>query len=314
MINYFNDEALQELINQIKDRDKNVKDFAGDLTDKVDKDGNPYTSVQKYLEDLITGVGSSGAGVDSSMLGDLSALTTTSKENLVSAINEINSNVNAIVIPDTDDFLKEEDFNELTSAKILELFGDDNSPSLVELTLGETYQLGGYDWVCAEEIDGGYALQSCGVTSGPWPGYKMAKWGNGNYYSSSIDGQDISDYDSKMLILYNSIKSAERLIQSYGLGLYLVSNAKCGTTTDVGDVGAGYYYNALLYATQNYSSFGADYSTAWLGTFSSNYYAWYINQSGNVYNYNQNFNHVIAPAFNIDASKIKLNGTEIIVK
>lgn len=47
---YLDYAGLQALVAAIKAADKVVKDFAGDLTGKVDKDGKAYTSVQAYLE------------------------------------------------------------------------------------------------------------------------------------------------------------------------------------------------------------------------------------------------------------------------
>lgn len=65
-------------------------------------------------------------------------------------------------------------------------------------------------------------IQSHGITHGMWPGFVIPKFGNGNYYGRSIDGQDISDYDEKMSALYNAIKDVEDASASYGKGLFLV--------------------------------------------------------------------------------------------
>ena len=103
---------------------------------------------------------------------------------------------------------------------------DGKENSAVEL--GKTYQFAGYKWTACELINKGKTLviQSHGVTHGKWPGFKMEKFGNGNYYADSIDGQDISAYDNKMQALYDAIKDAEDSSASYGKGLYLIPKEK----------------------------------------------------------------------------------------
>lgn len=181
------------------------------------------------------------------------------------------------------------------------------------LTAGTTYTFGGYSWVCAETSGNLAVLQSTGVTGGAWPGYTMSKFGNNNYYSSNIDGQDISDYNQKTKDLYAAIKAAEYTSAPYGKGLFLVSNAKCNQTS-AGYQGSGNYWTALTTAATNYSSFGASYSDAWLGTVNGSNYAWYVYSYGSVSNYNyQNYSFVVAPAFNLDTSKVSLSGTSLTV-
>lgn len=183
-----------------------------------------------------------------------------------------------------------------------------------ELVEGQYYNFGGYEWIVAElNKTSGYAvLQSTGVTSGNWPGFKMSKFGGSanKYYLSNIDGQDISGYDTKMTNLYNSIKAAEKTGASYGSGLYLVSNAKAGTTSS-GSQGSGNYWSALKTAATKHDSFGAttnDFS--WLGTVCRSYDAWSVYYDGTVSggSYNQENPFVVAPAFNLDLCMIKLNG------
>lgn len=191
-----------------------------------------------------------------------------------------------------------------------------NTPSTgtVTLTEGETYTLGGYEWIAAENKEGYTVLQSTGVTAGAWPGCEMAQFGNGSKYASNIDGQDISGYDDKTTALYNSIKSAEYSGADYGTGLYLVSNAMAGTTTS-GRQGSGNYWTALKTAAANKSSFGAEYGHSWLGTVDGSGSAWYVSSYGNVYyGSNQVYSSVVAPAFNLDPSKVTLNGNAITVK
>lgn len=76
------------------------------------------------------------------------------------------------------------------------------------LELGKTYNFMGYKWTACELINNGKTLviQSHGVTTGPWPGSKLSQFGNGHYYGSDIDGQDISSYNDKTQKLYDAIK------------------------------------------------------------------------------------------------------------
>ena len=181
------------------------------------------------------------------------------------------------------------------------------------LTAGKTYKFGGYEWVCAETSGNLAVLQSTGVTSGYWPGYTMSKFGNNSYYASSIDGQDISDYDQKTKDLYAAIKAAEYTSASYGKGLFLVSNAKCNQTSS-GNQGSGNYWAAHKTAAGKYSSFGASYSYSWLGTVGDSSSAWVVYSDGNVYVNSYQYNScVVAPAFNLDQSKARLSGDELTV-
>lgn len=176
-----------------------------------------------------------------------------------------------------------------------DVMGTDNYTAKANITIGSRYSFGGYTWIAAQDLGNNtIALQSTGVTHGYWPGYAMAKFGgNANsYYSQDITGQDISGFDAKTQALYNTISYA----QSGNSGLYLVSNAQAGSTTN-GNQGSGYYWQALKEAATNYSSFGCPSSSAWLGTVNGSNNAWYVNSNGNVYNNNnQNNDFVVAPA------------------
>lgn len=110
------------------------------------------------------------------------------------------------------------------------------------LELGKIYKFAGYNWTACELINNGKTLviQSSGVTHGAWPGFVMTQFGNGGYYADSIDGQDISSYDGKMLSLYNTIKDVEDKSASYGKGLYLISKEKV-EFTKWGNPGSGHY-------------------------------------------------------------------------
>ena len=180
--------------------------------------------------------------------------------------------------------------------------------------VGQTYSFMGYDWTVCELINNGKTLviQSHGVTHGEWPGFVMPQFGNGDYYSKSIDGEDISAYDNKMQALYDAIEDVEDTSASYGKGLYLISEEKVGFT-ELGHPGSGNYWQALKAAAENARSFWAAYC-AWLGTVDDSS-AWCIHLNGNVYcGSNQTNGFVVAPAFNLDLSKVEVAGDEIVIK
>ena len=180
---------------------------------------------------------------------------------------------------------------------------------------GKTYKFAGYSWTACEVNNDRHVavIQSHGITHGMWPGFVIPKFGNGNYYGRSIDGQDSSDYDEKMSALYNAIKDVEDKSASYGKGLYLVSKEKAGYT-EWCEPGSDDYWQALKKAAGNASSFGCPNNYAWLGTVYGSDYAWCVGSSGNVYDYSQNSDYVVAPAFNLDLSKVEVVGDEIIIK
>ena len=186
------------------------------------------------------------------------------------------------------------------------------------LELGKTYRLAGYDWTACELINNGKTLviQSHGVTSGAWPGYVMQKFGGkaNAFYGSDIDGADISAYDDKMQELYDAIKDAEDSSASYSKGLFLISKEKAGFT-EWRETGSGNYWQALKEASMNYQSFGAADGNASLGTVNCCHNAWYVYSDGYVYtDGNQDYDFVVAPAFNLDLSKIEIVGDEIMIK
>lgn len=185
-----------------------------------------------------------------------------------------------------------------------------NSPTVFKE--GTTYIFAGYKWVAAEVKENYTVLQSTGVTAGGWPGYTMAKFGNGANYSDHINDRDISDYDAKTTELYNNIKSVEYTEATNGTGLYLVSHDMAGIT-GTGAPGSGNYWSALTIAANNYNKLGAGYNKTWTGSF----YGWggsYAISSDGTFETNyQNLSMVIAPAFNIDTSKVTINGTIITI-
>lgn len=188
----------------------------------------------------------------------------------------------------------------------------------VFLEAGKTYKFAGYDWtVCEVDSKRHTAVfQSHGVTSGAWPGYVMQKFGGkaNAFYGSDIDGEDISDYDDKMQALYDTIKDAEDSSASYGKGLFLIGKGKVGFTK-LCQPGFGNYCQALEKAAEYARLFGAASNYAWLGTVNGSNYVWCVYSNGNVYhNYSQYYDFVVAPAFNLDLSKIIVVGDEIFIK
>lgn len=180
---------------------------------------------------------------------------------------------------------------------------------------GKTYKFAGYSWTACEVNNDRHVavIQSHGITHGMWPGFVIPKFGNGNYYGRSIDGQDSSDYDEKMSALYNAIKDVEDKSASYGKGLYLVSKEKAGYT-EWCEPGSDDYWQALKKAAGNASSFGSPDNYAWLGTVYGSGGAWYVNSNGGVSYNDQSDDYVVAPVFNLDLSKVEIVGDEIIIK
>lgn len=177
---------------------------------------------------------------------------------------------------------------------------------------GKTYKFAGYSWTACEVNNDRHVavIQSRGVTHGAWPGFKMTEFDS----KYSIDGYDISAYDVKTKKLYDAIKDVEDKSASYGKGLYLVSKEKAGFT-EWGEPGSGDYWQALKKAAGNASSFGSPSGCAWLGTVYGGSSAWCVDSNGNVYGNNgRNYDCVVAPAFNLDLSKVEVAGDEIIIK
>lgn len=177
----------------------------------------------------------------------------------------------------------------------------------------------GYKWTACELINNGKTLviQSHVVTNGAWPGLVISQFGNGNYYSKSIDGQDISGYDNKLKELYNAIKDAEDMSATYGKGLFLIGKEKVGFT-ELGEPGSGNYWAALKAVAENARQLGPGNNFVWLGTVDGGAHACCLHSSGSIHGHesgcNQNLYYVIAPAFNLDLSKVEIKGDEIIKK
>lgn len=184
------------------------------------------------------------------------------------------------------------------------------------LESGKSYGFMGCNWTVCEFVNDGMTavLQSHGVTKGPWPGFIMPQFGNGNYYGADIDGQDISGYDKKMVALYDSIKDVEDTNAAYGRGLYLVSAEKTYIGPDSDN-----YCRTLIEAAKKHRPLDIPIYGTWLGTVHgsvhSNNCAWCANSEGIIFNnHRQHFNLIVAPAFNLNLSKIEIIGNEIFKK
>ena len=174
-----------------------------------------------------------------------------------------------------------------------------------KIKLGKEYNFAGYRWVPVKFIDEEkqiVVMQSLGVTVGPWPGYSMLQFGNGYYCSQNISSKDISDYDNKTRALMEQI----RPIVSGDAGLYLPSYDNIKTNS--------VWRNALAKAAANYRSFGASYDCAWTGTYYGSYGAWIVDSYGGTTYGNQYGSYVVPAAFDLNLSKIEIEGDEIVIK
>lgn len=173
------------------------------------------------------------------------------------------------------------------------------------LELGKEYEFAGYRWVPVRinEEKQMAVMQSLGVTSGSWAGYSIPQFGNDYYYTQDISGMNISDYDDKTKTLMEQIKP----VVSGDVGLYLSSY------NDI-EINAVLRKALAKAAAVGCHSLGAFFSIAWLGSFYGNFYAWCVNSDGGVSYSDQGSSLVVAPAFNLNLSKIEVEGSEIKVK
>lgn len=179
----------------------------------------------------------------------------------------------------------------------------------VKLELGKTYKFAGYDWTACEVDDKERfaVIQSHGVTHGEWPGRKPQFTHHCRAYS--IDRMDISDYDDKMQKLYNAIKNVEGTSVFHdGSGLYLISKEKAGCK-ELGKPGSGCYWETLKKIADNSSIF----RYVWLGNVYDSTDAWTISSNNCACSREQTDDYIIAPAFNLDLSKVKVIGDEILI-
>lgn len=217
--------------------------------------------------------------------------------------------------------------------------------------INKTYSFGGFNWMLVEKLsDGIYALQSTGMTSGTWPGYKLSSSYNGTSfgdenteYAGDIIYENVANYDDVTLNWYSEYLTTEAsggIDKSTGTynsgntknGLYLISQTKCG-----GDYYSSWqrlcnddaeydYWKALKIAAHDHKEYGANNWYAMLGDYwmseFGEYCGWEIFHSGSSmsantyvqYSYSQNSNDVFAPAFNLDANNVKFIGSVIVSK
>lgn len=173
-----------------------------------------------------------------------------------------------------------------------------------KMELGKEYSFAGYKWipVLIDKETRIAVMQSLGVSAGPWPGYSMSQFGNGDYYTQDISGKDIGDYDEKTRALTEQIKP----VVSGDVGLYLPSFDELKNNSA--------WRKVLSKAAADYHSFGASYYYAWTGTYNGDISAWIVCSDGNTnYDYQGN-SYVVPAAFNLDLSKVEIEGDEIKVQ
>lgn len=171
-----------------------------------------------------------------------------------------------------------------------------------KIELGKEYRFAGYDWIAVLcDNSNGVILQSLGITSGPWPGYKMEEYGNSQYYNSDISS--INDYDEKTRELYGKIKGVEKKYSAREEGLYFPAGYVAGTNK--------VWRKALVTLAER----AMDY--VWLGTVRGKAVLYISPCAGADYylkSYcNQEKSCVIAPAFYLDLSKVTVEGDEILI-
>lgn len=178
-----------------------------------------------------------------------------------------------------------------------------------KIKLGKEYNFVGYRWIPVKFIDEEkqiVVMQSLGVTVGPWPGYSMLQFGNEKIYNRDIFGEDISEYNKDTKKLMDQIRPVA-VDAVAGRGLYLMST---------GDIKLVSILNkALASAAQQYDpSCKIAGRYAWSGSLDENRYPWHINISGTQYCYlDQYLSLIVAPAFNLDLSKVAVTGDKIAI-
>ena len=184
------------------------------------------------------------------------------------------------------------------------------------LEIGKTYHFAGYDWTVCKLDNNTAVIQSHGVTHGFYLDEDL------------IRKYNISDYNDTMKSLYDNIKEAENKSYMFGRGLYLVSTdnvgfmyeveknvSSTGTVNHFEWIAAGYFLQVLKEVAKNAVLLGAASNFAWIGVGHFTKYALAVSASGDVYeNYLPCGDYAIAPAFNLDVSKVDVIGNEIVIK
>ena len=125
-------------------------------------------------------------------------------------------------------------------------------------------------------------MQTYGVTAGAWPGE--------------------SDLTSSYSSYWGDLSGA---ISGVALPKWGSGTGTSGTTNPADSKAV------LVSAAGNYSSFGAAYSGAWLGTAGGSGSAYYVYSGGGVYSGGTSNSCVCAPLFNLDLSKVNVSGGTI---
>ena len=205
------------------------------------------------------------------------------------------------------------------------------------LVVGGEYEIDGYNWICAEKLDDNvYAMQSDGIVACNWPGYLK---GN-SYYTENISFSNIASCDAKTTSFYNKWLAEDASggsIEANGGRIYnvdensadsgkYISNQNKGVSDRVPKNGlyllsqlkareSPLYYCAIKHAAIKHNS---SYGYAWLGTVSDTISAHVISSRattwGSVVNRQQNSACNLAPAFNLDATKIDVTNGVITKK
>lgn len=166
------------------------------------------------------------------------------------------------------------------------------------LTVGSTYTLGGNAKTGGSAtpqaqvlaISGTKALmQSKGLWGGTWPGSGELSSTAATYFG------DLKNAISNVYLPQGTSANAETV---YWNGAQ--TNAYASTV-----------HSILTAAASAYSTFGASYSFAWLGTPSGSDGAYYVYYYGDVSNRGTSCSYVCAPAFTIDTSKVSLSGSTL---
>lgn len=173
------------------------------------------------------------------------------------------------------------------------------------IDFGKEYNFAGYKWIPIK-IDKKRniaVIQSLGVTAGPWPGYILPQFGNGKEYYKNIAGKNICNYNKQMQDLYEFIKKVEAESED-GEGLYLLNQSVESLPIAM---------KALAKAADNKIN-GSLYDCVWLGDALDGFVLYVETNEEILYGTGQNDLFVVAPAFNLDLSKVEIRDDEIVIK
>lgn len=186
--------------------------------------------------------------------------------------------------------------SEVIVPTILKIYGNDNGvtkliqdESSFEMEIDSVYYFEGVDTKykaqCIYRDDTTAIMQTYGTHAGTWPGTLTIP---------------------SVLSNYSSAMSNFRLPTGTSASNIAVAGASGTGAT------SAKLLEILKTAAGNYSSFGASDSKSWLKPYGSMVDGCYVNSSGGVGSSSKSYNFVIAPAFDIDLTKIKINATNTI--